>query len=544
MPERVPRLKQTVSVDSRTLLWFLGFRLLVITLLLGGTTGLFLNMRSGLDPRPLFLLIALAFLQTLVSLVWLRWLKTYSVYAQVQVVWDLLFVTALILLTGGSESIFSFAYLLVIVAASFLLSRKQTIFAAACATILYGGVLDLQAFGYLVWLKLYPTESLSSALTTAFVHVFAFFLTAILSGTLANRWRQSEAELQKRSIDYDELEKLNRMILGHISSGLMIVNRQGHIRSFNRAAAQITGYQLEDVYDKDAAEIFPGFKLFSDQGYNLVSRTEGAFEAKDGRMLVLGYATKMTKDRHGYDAGLLVTFQDLTQLKIAEEQLQRADRLAAVGRLASGMAHEIRNPLASISGSVQLLMENAEVGKDDHRLMGIVVKEAERLSQLLTDFLTFARPRSPVIEQVNITQVLDEVLHLMHMDERFMAVEIIRDYPQDVHLWLDPTQIRQVLWDLAVNAVEAMADKGKISFGLQPAGVLTVEDSGPGVPPEVRKRIFDPFFSTKEKGTGMGLATVYAIVEAHGGTVQVGQGELGGAMFRLNFEAVQGVDHG
>lgn len=539
MPEVVNRVKIPGQNDRRTFLWFLGCRLLVITLLLGGTTGLFLNAQRGLDPRPLFVLLALAFLQTLASLLWLKRITAFPLFAQAQVVWDLLFVTALILLTGGFESVFSFAYVLVIVAASFLLNRRQTVFAAACATILYGGLLDLQAFGYLAWLNLHPTGSLSSALTTVFVHVFAYFLTAILSGTLANRWRQSEAELQKRSIDYDELETLNRMILGHISSGLMIVNQRGEIRSFNRAATAITGYQLEEIYGKAVADIFPGLELFTDGRYRFAERAEGAFESKAGEMLVLGYATTVTKDRHGYDAGLLVTFQDLTQLKIAEEQLQRADRLAAVGRLASGMAHEIRNPLASISGSVQLLLEGGAVNLDDRRLMGIVVKEAERLSALLTEFLTFARPKPPAIEKINVSLVLDEVIKLLQGDARFEGIEVVRNYPDPLLLWLDAAQVRQAVWDLAINAAEAMKGQGCLKISISENGLLAVEDSGSGVPAEIRGRIFDPFYSTKEKGTGLGLATVYSIVENHKGKISLEQSELGGAMFLLDFSSLQ-----
>ena len=532
-----------LSAERRTLQLFLACRLLVVTLLLGGSTAFYL--RAGNVPihiAPLFFLIALTYFQSLVSAFWLYKIRRFQLFSQMQVVWDLLFVTSLILWSGGSESVFSFAYLLIIIGASFLLSRRQTVFAAACATIIFGGILDLQYFRYLPWLMPDPTVSATELLVRVFVHVTAFLLTAILSGTLADRWRHSEAELKKRKVDLDELEKYNRMILAHISSGLMIVNSAGRILSFNRAATEITGYTQEEVYNRPVEEIFPGFVLFKNGQYNLVNRREGAVENKNGKMMVLGYATTATKDRHGYDAGLLVTFQDLTQLKVVEEQLQRADRMAAVGRLASGMAHEIRNPLASISGSVQLLMESS-VSTEDRQLMGIVVREADRLSQLLTEFLSYARPPSPKIEHINCSALLDDLLKLLESDARFQDIELLRDFPDNLFLWVDASQLHQALWDISVNAAEAMNGVGRLRFSLKPEGIVLVEDSGPGIPKEIRGRMFDPFFSTKQKGTGLGLATVHSIVEAQGGTIQVGDSELGGAAFSLNFSLLQGGSH-
>jgi len=531
------------TVERRTLKLFLSFRLLVVTLLLGGSTVFYVqaeNVRSHI--APLFFLIALTYFQTLVSAIWLQKIQRFHFFSQIQVVWDLVFVTCLVLLSGGLESVFSFVYLLIVVAASFLLSRQQTIFAAACAAILFGGILDLQYFGYLPWMQLDPTIPATKLLVTVFVHFTALLLTAILSGTLADRWRLSEVELQKRQIDLDELEKYNRMILAHISSGLMVVNLAGKIRSFNRAAVEITGYSLEDVYDRDVEELFHGFVLFRDGQYNLVSRAEGAVENKNGQMMVLGYATTATKDRHGYDAGLLVTFQDLTQLKIVEEQLQRADRLAAIGRLASGMAHEIRNPLASISGSVQLLMES-NLTVENRRLMGIVVREADRLSLLLSEFLSYARPQPPKIEYVNVSEKFDDFLKLLSADERFKGIELLTDYPDNLHLWLDGAQLHQALWDISVNAAEAMQGVGFLRLSLKPNGIVLLEDSGPGIPAEIKDRIFDPFFSTKDKGTGLGLATAHSLVEAQGGTIRVSDSELGGTVFSLNFSPLQGELH-
>lgn len=536
-------LKNTsLKTDYRSLTWYLACRAAVITFLLGGAAIFYL--RGDVETSavvPLLILIGISYAQALISALLLRFVKWLNLFAQIQIVWDLLFVSALILLTGGVESVFSFAYLLVIISASFLLPRRQTVFAAASAAILFGGILDLQYFNYLQRLNLYRSVEDNFFLSAVFVHVFAFLLTSVLSGTLAERWRYSEAELARKEIDFAELEKMNRTILAHISSGLMLLSPEGLIRSFNRAAMEVTGYSLEEVYGRDVTELFPGLKLIQNGELALYNRAEGEFISRDNEKMILGYATTLARGRHGEEIGMLVTFQDLTQLKKIEAELQRADRLAAVGRLASGMAHEIRNPLASISGSVQLLMEAAHVNREDRRLMGIVVKEADRLSGLLTDFLTFARPAMPNKENINVATVLNELIDILVSDQRFANVEINRNYPEQVDLLLDRGQVWQVLWDLAINAAESMEGHGELRFGVDAdLATISVEDSGPGIPDEIRNRIFDPFFSTKEKGTGLGLASVYSVVEAHGGSIEVGASESGGAKFVLNFSAAKG----
>lgn len=525
--------------DNRSLTWYLICRTAVITLLLGGAAFFYLKGNlQRINVLPLFLLIAISYAEALISVFFLKRVSRINLFAQIQISWDLLFVTTLILLTGGVESVFSFAYLLIIVSASFLLSRRLTVLAAAGAVVLFGGSLDLQYFGYLEPLGLARTVQDGAFLSTLFVHSVAFFLSAVLSGTLAERWRRSEEQLERKTIDYAELEKMNRTILAHINSGLMLVNPAGRIRSFNRAATEITNLSLQDVYDQPAAELFPDLVIDCSPGAQPVNRSEGLYRHADRTEMVLGYAVTPARDSQGKGLGVLVTFQDLTQLKKIEDELKRADRLAAVGRLAAAMAHEIRNPLASISGSVQLLRENAPTESDEQRLMTIVVNEADRLNELLTSFLTFARPKTPDKEWTDVSLLIEELIILLRADSRFSAIEFIRDYASGIEMFLDPQQIRQAIWDLAVNAAEAIDGPGRIMFTLnsfENLSTIIVEDNGPGIDPKMIKNIFEPFFSTKDKGTGLGLASVYAVVEAHHGSIRVERGEINGARFEMSF---------
>jgi len=536
-----PPILQQHKTYNRSLTWYLICRTAVITVLLGGAAIFYLKgeINHSVVP-PLFYLIGIAYAEALISALVLMVLSKHYLFAQLQIVWDLIFVTVLILITGGVESVFSFAYLLVIVSASFLLSSRLTVLAAACAVIMFGGILNLQFFNYLLFFNLFSSATAGTFFSAIFVHAVAFFLTAILSGMLADRWRHSEEKLLRKTVDYAELEKMNSTILSHISSGLMLINPQGRIRSFNDAAIDITKMSLADVYDFEVVKLFPQMAEIASVSMP-ANRCEGVFVRNNGDKLILGYATTPAKGSQGENLGVLVTFQDLTKLKKVEEDLKRTDRLAAVGRLAAGMAHEIRNPLASISGSVQLLMEAEHAQPEDLKLMNIVVKEADRLNGLLTDFLDFARPRTLFLELVDVSSVLDQLVAMLKTDHRFKGIEVISNYDNNFAINLDRNQILQVLWDLAINATEAMQGKGKLLFNLEKDSLfaIIVEDSGPGIADNIIGKVFEPFFSTKSTGTGLGLASVYSIVEAHGGNIVVSRSAAGGAKFMLSF--VDGV---
>ncbi|MEJ2202328.1 MAG: ATP-binding protein, partial [Desulfuromonadaceae bacterium] len=464
----------------------------------------------------------------------LRFLRSF---VQVQIVWDLMLSTTLIYITGGIDSIFSFLYIFVIISASFFLGRREILVVAAAASILYGSLLDLQYFGYLplVGSGIFGQKIDGNAVFYAvFINVLAFFCSAFFSAVLVERLRSSEKALKERVIDVEELETLNRTILANVTSGLLIINTEGKIRSFNQAASKITGLSLTDIYNRDIRQVFPGFEVMNDNEFVLVSRREGAYLTPDGQTLTLGYASSLVNDPQEQTLGLLVNFQDLTELKQMENQLKRADRLAAVGRLASGMAHEIRNPLTSISGSAQLLMEGEHLSDAERRLMKIIVKEADRLNVLLTDFLTYARPRPSQRETVDVATLMAELAEVIRRDERFVNIDLTLDFPDHFCLFADRQQFWQALWNLAINAAEMMPEGGFLRLGIDPERpAVFVEDSGPGIPESVRNRIFEPFFTTKDKGTGLGLATVYAIVEGHGGQIKVTEREGGGARFTI-----------
>jgi two-component system sensor histidine kinase PilS (NtrC family) len=526
------------SAPRRLLSWYLAVRLTVVCLFLGGTILYQLQQgswSSSVAARYLTYLTLFAVLQTIVSGLVLLRLKQFRSFINAQISWDLLFVALILYLTGGVESLYSFLFILVIIASSIFCPRPQLLVVASAAAILYGSLLDLQYYGYLPVLSgqvLSKEVQHYEVFYAVFLHVGAFFLTALLSGALAERLRRSEEAREKREIDYEDLEHLNQFILTNINSGLMVINSAGRIRSFNSAASKITGYSLEEVYNRPVEAILPEFGPFGSDDSSDVVRGETDYKKHENEVLSLGFSASRVADKDGAPLGLLIAFQDLTEYKALEEQLKRADRLAAVGRLASGLAHEIRNPLASISGSVQLLLEDEEVSNEDRHLMNIVVKEADRLNLLLSDFLNFARPSALQLEKIDMSALVDELIVLVNASGQFQGVTIEKKCQGPAQMIVDPQKMNQVLWDLMLNAGDAAKPDGRIRIEINGAqGEIVIEDSGAGITDEDQDKLFEPFYTTKDKGTGLGLANVYANIEAHQGRIYVEPGDLGGARF-------------
>ena len=526
------------SVPRRLLSWYLAIRLVVVCLFLGGT--IFYQLQQGswataAAARYLTYLTLFAILQTVFSGFVLTRIKHYRKFINAQLSWDLLFVVLVLFFTGGVESLYSFLFILVIIAASVFCPRPQLLVVASASSILYGSLLDLQYYGYLPVLSSQVINKdihHYDVFYAVFLHVGAFFLTALLSSALAERLRRSEEAREKREIDYEDLEHLNQFILTNINSGLMVINSAGRIRSFNSAASKITGYSLEEVYNRPVEAILPEFGPFGSDDSSDVVRGETDYKKHENEVLSLGFSASRVADKDGAPLGLLIAFQDLTEYKALEEQLKRADRLAAVGRLASGLAHEIRNPLASISGSVQLLLEDEEVSNEDRHLMNIVVKEADRLNLLLSDFLNFARPSVLQLEKIDMSALVDELIVLVNASGQFQGVTIEKKCQGPAQMIVDPQKMNQVLWDLMLNAGDAAKPDGRIRIEINGAqGEIVIEDSGAGITDEDQDKLFEPFYTTKDKGTGLGLANVYANIEAHQGRIYVEPGDLGGARF-------------
>ena len=523
----------------RRLKWAMALRIVIVTFLLGAT--IFIHLGRGtpflaISLMALYALSATAFLVTLISALILRFIRQRLIgFAYTQISWEVIFVTALIYITGGQESIFSFLYLLAIIMAAILCYRRGAFLAASASSVSYAGLLWLIYERHLPLLL--PLEGPASQpnfydlLYPISLNVFFFFVVAVLSSILTEQLRAAGTELKAAQDGLDKLEALNDSIVLSLRSGLITLNPSGRITSFNPAAARITGLAPAEAVGRQLAEVLPGVNL--EQATPLEHPTSFRLPLRDraGLSRILEVSLGSLVGPKGGDIGKLLLFADITPVMEMEERLRVADRLAAVGRLAAGMAHEIRNPLAAISGSIEVLEHELTLDPVNRHLMQIVLRETDRLNSLITDFLLYARPTPRSRETIPLAQLLRDLLQVFAKRPGLPAgIRLETDLQEGLVLETDPKLLQQILWNLLNNAAEAMPQGGRLQVSCaEPDGrgdrdgflEIRVQDTGCGIPPEHLDHIFEPFFTTREMGTGLGLSTVWRIVEAMDGRVSV-----------------------
>lgn len=524
--------------ERRRLIGFILIRVLLVTLFLVSTLILKVKDPDSIEEwafSRFILLITVAYLFSITSLV-ISWVMTRvtNTLAYFQIIWDIFFVTALLLVSGGISSPFSFLYLLSVVNASVLLSRREALYTASLCGILYGALIDFQYYGFLAPLGLNQTQAhlygSGYLFYTIFVNIASFYLMAFLTGYLAEKAVRSEQALAEKASDFEDLARLHGAIVADMSSGLLMLDHDRKVRVFNASAESLTGLPHEGVVDRSLGEVLPEFLPMVN---TLRSREEITLMLADGVPRILGCTSTPLTDRDGHEVGIIIIFQDVTELKKMAAELKRADRLAAIGELSARIAHEIRNPLAAISGSVQLIAQGGSVREDDRKLLDIVMRESERLNGLIRDFLAYARPQQPQRVSVPLTRLVEDLRLMMRSDPRFARTEVRLDLPEEFTVMVDADQFMQVLWNIVCNSADAMPEGGTLTIGATrliatteladgaPWAEITLADTGSGIPDEELKNIFEPFHTTKPAGSGLGLATVYRIVEGHGGHVRV-----------------------
>lgn len=519
---------------SPTMLWFVLARFFVASLFLGaavvfGSVG---GAAQGLLANiPLLTLLSLTLLQICSALFWLLRFGFSPRFVQVQLVWDLLLCAAIVYVTGGLQSQFAFLFIFVLLGSAFV-SRPAEVMATLLASLLlYGGLVLLQYGGYLPLPGEMPVPR--EMLGTLLVNLCAFALAGALSVLLAVRLRQQARQLHRQQIEHADLERFNEQILRHMTSGLIVVDCQGRIRSCNSAAAAIRGLAPEQLLGHPLNEVFVLPWPFS---HLPLERAELEFVHPDGHPRIIGYGvTAFEQEQQNH---VLLTFQDLTRVKELERHLQRRERLAAVGALAAGLAHEIRNPLASLSGSAQLLQEQSpDAGQQ--RLLAILVRESERLNRLLNDFLSFARPRPPELRLLDLAGLLRELCEQLACVPGFTGLGIELDLPDQWQMMLDEQQLRQAVWNLLLNAAQFSPPGGRIFCVARPLQrCFWIEDEGPGITEAERERIFEPFYTTRNQGTGLGLSIAHGLLAAQQARLDLVIVQGRGARFRVTFGEV------
>ncbi len=541
-------MKYSQSIPADRSFRFLSLRLL-ITLLLSGSGLIFLK-----PSEFSYSLLAIYGVLGIVYFVYNVSARNYSEeflrsIVIAQLVFELLIEGLLVNHVGGSFSPFILFFIISIVVAALYFRLPGSLLVATSAGLLY----CLPVFFDLSFIYKGLIEpprlagmgiSSDEAFYTVFLHLCLFYFFAFISGYLAQNLFVTTRELSRLRFETGE-------ILEQMRSGLLTVDAEKRIVYFNRAAGEILGLDpgamrgghILNVFGKGYGEFRRRLGMALDLK-RVEDRSEIIIDHPEVGSIPLGLSLSIIKDDEEKLRGIIAVFKDLTEAKKLEERIRASDRLAAVGQLAAGIAHEIRNPLASISGSVEVLKDELNPDGDNLRLMQLILKESSRLNTILTDFLNFARVNRRFADRCDLGVVIPEVMELATGDSEISdSIEIMHNlHRPNILVAGNEDQIKQILWNLILNSAQAMGKKGGVIWisthdhcsdeGVQMIK-LVVGDDGPGIPAGIRDKIFDPFFSTRQDGTGLGLPIVVRLVDCLDGKIDLESSPEAGTRFSI-----------
>jgi two-component system sensor histidine kinase PilS (NtrC family) len=541
---------------ARQLRWYIAIRVVAVGSVL--LAGALIQLAAGptaadnLPPVFLYFLGGLTFAATLVYIALFKLLRDrYPLQAYIQFVGDLLLITGLVYYAGGIASPFSMLYLIIIAVASTLLRRRAGILVASAAYILYASLLISLYTGALHprgLIQVVEPELLWRLNYNLAVHFVGFYAVALLTSYLSQHVTRAERELEEKSEDLADLQVVHRDVIESISSGLVTTDLDGIITSVNRAGLAILGPQEGEllgtpIQSSDFLSVERWEELTAASGQRGRMRSEVELR-RGNRITYLGFSISQLTDAFGTLRGYIVIFQDLTRWRRLQEEVRMKDRMAAVGELAAGLAHEIGNPLAAISGSVQMLSGSATGDGPQRKLIDILLKESQRLDRTIKGFLRFARPRERLSVRFDVARQLAENFALLrNSDEVSEKHELKIDLEtESAYLIADPDQVSQIFWNLTRNALRAMPEGGTLQvIGrlVDDAYRVQFKDNGRGMSEEQRANLFHPFQSFFDGGTGIGMAIVYRIVQEHGGHLGVDSRPGGGTTITVDLPTAE-----
>ena len=521
----------SISDERNWLTWLVKVRILILMVLLAIELAVMRLTPSPLPMMPFLTGMVLWFVLSLFFLFLVSVWREHRLQAILQVLADLAMVTLVVHLTGGIDSSLNFLYPLVIVVACMLLPRAWGYLSAALAFILFGTILELD---YYLVIPSYANShpKLEALQVVIFVNLFAYFAIAYLAGLLMSKLRQVDVQLKDASGALENLQALHENIVQSMSGGVIATGLDGRITLINRAAQQLLEISETELCGRSVGDLFqdplPHFGVARGDAEVRYITVNGF--RKTFRVLVSALNVSARSD-----LGFVYSFDDLTEIRRLEREVRMQDRLAAVGRLAAAIAHEIRNPLTSIAGSVSMLSDAPTLNPEERHLLQIVTRESDRLNNIVTDFLAYSRGKQYRFERVNLVPLMEDTLTLLEhrLTSENAGIKLERSF-QKSEAWVlaDGDKLKQVFWNFSENAVRAMKGKGgTLTVALAERGPdweMSFADTGPGINPQQTEKIFEPFQSNFEGGTGLGLAIVYQIVQAHEGKVwarsEVGKG--------------------
>lgn len=544
----------------RRLVRLIAGRALISALLLGAGVLIQLNLPGTLPVNGFYSLVGLTFFLTAVYAVALPKADRWAWVGGGQLAIDALLVSCFIIVTGGIASYFSLLYVLPIIAAGSLMQRRGALAVAGLSAGLYAGLVLAQYLGYFEvagpWVAAPPVLPPGRvACYLVGIYVIAFLAVGGLSGSLAERLRHAGVRLENASTEIANLQAFNQDVIDSLTSGLLTTDINGRVLSFNRAAEQITGQPASSVLGREVGDVL---RLPDDVRRMLARDLDGARSQRSdilypsplGGTIEIGMAAAHLLTPNG-KLGFLITFQDITDMKRLEREARMKQRLAAVGEMAAGIAHEIRNPLASMAGSIQVLREELTLSDEQAQLMDIVLRESKRLNDTIRSLLDYARPQRTSVERLDLARLVSDAAMLLRNSADVQPGHAIEVEEPDEPVWFeaDEGQVRQIIWNLATNGLRAMPRGGPLRLSVRTETgdgaahpVLAVADAGVGIPPEELDKIFQPFRSTFAHGSGLGLAIVHRIVSDYGGEIQVSSSVGKGTTVTIRFTQPTGTE--
>ncbi|PYS74372.1 MAG: hypothetical protein DMF69_01945 [Acidobacteria bacterium] len=505
-------------------------------------------------PAKSLVLISIAAGLTIIYSLILRVSRNILLQAKFQLTVDILLVTWLVWNSDVIHSPYIALYIVIIAVSSlFLGARDAVVTSVGCAVAFTACALALTFWGD-PQAQRFGERSLSETIQSVGMFDVAFFVVGLLSARLAERQSRSDLSLLEATQSLANLRALHERIVESIRSGVVTTDLEGRIYTFNSAAREITGYQEDEVRGKDASTFFGEIKgLYMNESLRASKLGEASprYETDcltpEGLRLRLGFSIAPLFSESNETTGMVITFQDLTQVRALEETSRRQDRLAAIGRMAASIAHEIRNPLAAMRGSIQMLRAEMDNDSSQTELMEIILRESDRLNRIITDFLNYARPRSLAPTRVNIGDLLHQTFALLKHSPEILATQNVVEELPDTPLIAeaDEGQLKQVFWNLARNALQAMPDGGTLTASLEKNSHsrlrISFSDTGRGMKPDQVEHLFEPFSSTTG-GTGLGLSIVYQIIRDHGGTINVRSREGQGTTITVELPSTNSIE--
>jgi two-component system sensor histidine kinase PilS (NtrC family) len=535
----LPRTAATGRDLARRMVWLMLLRTVVVSLMLGLSYWL---AWAGGSPWSsdaviaLSLIVGATYVSTLVYALLVRAGVNPERLVWPQLAGDLLLTAGLVWVTGGAQSAYGVFFALSIVGASTVHFRRGAVIVTLASLALMTAVCLLAWAGGLpvpVVPQVVPSDQTPAELGRSLgLNLAATAGVGVLSFILGDQLQRAAQSLATERRAVADLVTLHQDIVRSLSSGLVTVDPQWRVLTINQAATDILGIEAASAVGSDVERLLPGLRgKVGDRDPRQPLRRADLELARGERTLVVGISVSPLRDVHDAVVGRVINFQDLTELRRMEHQMRRAERMATLGQLSAGIAHEIRNPLASISGSIELLRQGHAASEDDAALMAIVNREIDRLNGLISDLLDWANPRPPQIVDLDLAVLVDETVRVFRQDKS-SGVEVGLTTPRELVMAGDAAKLRQVVWNLLRNAAEAAAaGGGHVEVGVGGSGdtaEIVISDDGAGIPREHLSRVFDPFFTTKKRGTGLGLATCHSIVTDHGGSLDVASDAGGG----------------